>query len=219
MYVGLKMLTSFTTVTPKTLVKDANKLLEQDAGLLMLLVTDGDRLVGYIRKEDIAAALPSIMTTLEKHELNYLLSKLSCEKIIRRDITTVPPAMEIEVAAKIMYDKNLAGLAVVDHHGKLVGYINRTVMLAVLIEEMGLGQGGERIAFEVADRTGVIHEVAGIIAGMGLSIISTSTFYHNGRRMVVLRVATDTPADVEAAIAARGYRIVTAETFKADWKG
>lgn len=217
MYVGLKMLKKFATATPKTLVKDAKKLLE-DEKLWMLLVMEGDRLVGYVRQEDIMAALPSIMTTLEKHELNYLMSKLTVEKIIRKDITAVSPTMDIETAAKLMHDRNLAGLAVVDDStGKLLGYINRTVMLEVLVEEMGLLQGGQRIVFEVEERKGVIHEVSGIIASFGVSIISTGTFFHDSRRMVVLRVATDDASPIAAALQDKGYQLVTAADFVKEW--
>jgi acetoin utilization protein AcuB len=35
-------------------------------------------------------ALPSVMTTLEKHEALYLLTRLTVGKIMRRDITVVP---------------------------------------------------------------------------------------------------------------------------------
>lgn len=216
MYVGLKMLRHFATVTPKTLVKDASKLLDEEK-LWMLLVMDGDRLVGYVRKEDINAALPSIMTTLEKHELNYLMSRLTIDKIQRKDIVKVGPEMDIEAAAKLMYDKNLAGLAVVDSRGKLVGYINRSVLLEVLVEEMGLNQGGSRIVFEVEDRTGVIHEVSGLITKRGVSIISTATFFHGKRRMVVLRVATDDPTPIEGDLQDLGYKLVTAFDFADEW--
>jgi CBS domain-containing protein len=115
MYVGLKMLKDFRKVTPKTPVKDADRFL-RESDLWMLLVVDDEsgELVGYVRKEDIAMALPSVMTTLEKHEALYLLAKLTVGRIMRRDITVVPPEMDIEAAAEIMYQKNLAGLAVVD---------------------------------------------------------------------------------------------------------
>lgn len=141
MYVGLKMLRNFVTVTPKTPVLEAQKLLEESR-LGMLLVVEGGKLLGYVRPEDLSAALPSIMTSLDKHEIKYLMSKLSVERIIRKDIKTVAPEVEIEAAADLMFEKNLAGLAVVDHQGGLIGYINRSVMLDVLVEEMGHREGG-----------------------------------------------------------------------------
>ena len=217
MYVGLKMLRDFVKVTPETLVKDAQKQLE-DSKLWMLLVVDNDgKLLGYVRKEDISAALPSIMTSLEKHELNYLMSKLTVEKIYRTDIKTVTPETEIEGAADMMYEMNLAGLAVVDNSGELIGYINRNVLLDVLAEEMGYREGGSRITLEVEDRSGVIYEVSGVIANMKISIISTGTFFYNGRRIVVVRIDTEDSSAVEAALTERGYKLVAPDNFKGDW--
>lgn len=216
MYVGLKMLKSFHTVTPKTSLTQAQKLLEQEH-LWMLLVMDGEKLVGYLRSEDISAALPSVLTTLEKHEALYLLTKLTVDKIMRRDITAVSPELEIEAAADIMCRKNLAGLAVVDASGGLVGYINRTVMLEVLVEEMGFTQGGSRLVISVEERRGVIHELSGIILDQGVSIISTGTFFHDGSRMVVMRLATNDASKIAAAIQERGYRLMTAADFVGEW--
>ncbi|MGL1861073.1 MAG: CBS domain-containing protein [Pseudodesulfovibrio sp.] len=217
MYVGLKMLRDFVKVTPNTLVKDAQKQLE-DSKLWMLLVVDDDgKLVGYVRKEDISAALPSLMTSLEKHELNYLMSKLTVEKIFRTDIKTVTPETEIEGAADMMFEMNLAGLAVVDDAGELIGYINRNVMLDVLAEEMGYREGGSRITLETEDRSGVLYEVSGVIANMKMSIISTGTFFYNGRRIVVVRIDTDDPSAVAAALQERGYKLVAPEDFRGDW--
>ncbi|GAB7080743.1 CBS domain-containing protein [Megalodesulfovibrio paquesii] len=218
MYVGLKMLTrdQFVTITPKTLVHDAEKLMLENR-LWMLLVVDGEKLVGHVRKEDVKEALPSRATSLSRHELNYLLAKLDVAQIMRTDTPTVPPETEIETAAKLMFDDDLAGLAVVGCKNKLLGYINRNVMLGVLVEEMGLEQGGSRIAFEVEDRSGVIHEVSGIIKSHGGSIISTSTFFHAGRRMVVIRVQADDPAAISKDIEAAGYTMVGPQTFEHDW--
>ncbi|MUM76617.1 CBS domain-containing protein [Pseudodesulfovibrio sp. F-1] len=217
MYVGLKMLRDFVKVTPQTLVKDAQKMLDTSTLWMLLVVNEEGRLVGYVRKEDISAAMPSIMTSLEKHELNYLMSKLTVEKIYRTDIKTVSPETEIEGAADMMYEMNLAGLAVVDDAGELIGYINRNVMLDVLAEEMGYREGGSRLTLEVEDRSGVLYEVAGVIANMKISIISTGTFFYNGRRIVVVRIDTEDPSPVAAALRERGYKLVAPEDFRGEW--
>jgi len=216
MYVGLKMLKDFHPVNPKTPLSEAKKILEKEE-FWMILVTDGGKLVGYVRHEDLSAALPSMLSTLERHEALYLISKLTVEHVMRKDITTVPPEMDIESAAKIMHDKNLAGLAVVDGGGRLIGYINRTVMLEVLVEEMGLALGGSRLVFEVEDRPGVIREVAEVISSRNVSILSTSTFFHGGRRMVVIRVDAADDAGVRRGLEEKGYTLESAADFKAEW--
>lgn len=217
MYVGLKMLKDFYRCTPDTLVKDAQKQMEASKQW-MLLVLEGDRVVGYVRKEDILAALPSMMTSLSKHEINYLMSRLTVSKLVRKDIVSVPPELEIEAAAHLMWEKNLAGLAVMDHDGRLLGYINRNVMLEVFVEEMGYDRGGSRIVFEVQDRAGVLKEVSTIIADMGFSIISTGTYFHKDLRLVVIRVDSPDPSKIAAELQIRGYKVVSPMDFMHEWQ-
>ncbi len=219
MYVGLKMIKrgDIVVITPQTLISEAEKLMEQNR-LWMLLVVDGERLAGYVTKEDALEDLPSRATTLEKHELNYLLSKLRVEKILRTDVPTVTPGTEIEVAAQRMHDEGLHGLAVIDNNNHLRGYINRDVMLEVLVEEMGMAHGGSRIVFEVQDRSGVISDASGIIASLGVSIIAMSTFYHDGKRMVVFRLQTENPEPVALALAEHGFTLAGPENFAGEWR-
>lgn len=217
MFVGLKMQKNFVAMAPDALAEDAMRRMDDEQSWMLLVVKNG-KLAGYVRLEDIKGAMPSLVTGLDKHELNYLLSKLTVGRIMRTDITAVTPDTEIETAAMLMHDKNLAGLAVVDGSGDLIGYINRTVMLEVLAEEMGFGQGGSRIVFEVEDRPGVLKETAGIIDALGYSIISTGTFTHAARRMVVIRVDTPNPSTIAAALQKAGYAVVGPEDFRHEWE-
>ncbi len=218
MYVGLKMLTDFVTVTPQTLIKEAEKLIDDHKLWKLLVLDEKGKLVGYVRKSDIARALPSLVTSLDKHEINYLLSKLSVDKIMRTNMEAIAPEATLEEAANKMYEDDLAGLAVVSDSGKLIGYINRNVMLAVLVEQMGMKQGGSRIALSVKDKTGMLADVSGIITDMGISIISTGTYFHNGDRMVVIRIAIDDATAVESALTDVGYKLVGPKDFESDWK-
>ncbi|MFW5731505.1 MAG: CBS domain-containing protein [Desulfonatronovibrionaceae bacterium] len=216
MFVGLKMLTEFPTVTPDTLITEADKIMNQ-SNLWMLMVVEGGRFHGVLKKEDVRATLPSPATTLSRHELNYILHKMTVEKIISRDVPSVLPEAEIEAAARTMYERKLAGLPVLAASGRLVGFINRDVMLDVLVEEMGLEQGGSRIVFEIEDRKGVIAEVSNLIFKMGISIISTATFFHNRSRMVVFRVQTDDQGPIVKELIHLGYKVVGPEDFRSQW--
>ncbi|MFO7728652.1 MAG: CBS domain-containing protein [Desulfonatronovibrio sp.] len=216
MFVGLKMLKDFAAITPDTLMMEADRILSETRSWMLMVVQD-DRFVGAVLKEDVRSSLPSPATTLSRHELNYLLNKLTVSKIIRKDIPTVMPEAEIEVAAKIMFDHNLSGLPVLDSTGRLVGNINRNIMLEVLVEEMGLAQGGARIVFEIQDRKGVIAEVSSLIFNMGISIISTATFFHNDSRMVVFRVQTEDQGPIVKELVKLGYKVVGPEDFRSEW--
>lgn len=218
MFVGFKMLQDFATVTPQTLVKDAQKKLEEEKLWMLLVIDEAGELAGYVPKEDIAGALPGVVRAVERLGETVLLDKLTIEDILRRDIKKISPEAEVEAAADMMHEMNLAGLAVVDGDGAILGYVNRDAMLDVLVEEMGFREGGCRITVDVEDKSGVLYEAAGVIANMKLSIISSSTFFMGERRLIVLRVATEDSAPIETALRERGFTLVDPEDFKGKWR-
>jgi acetoin utilization protein AcuB len=216
MYVGLAMDKHVPTITSDTLIIKADRMMEEHRLWILLVVEDG-KLKGYVAKEDIRAALPSGATTFSKHELNYLLSRMTVKELVRGGMPTVSPETEIEVAAKIMNDKDLAGLAVVDAKNRLKGYISRGSMLAVLVEEMGLELGGLRIAIEVEDRKGLMAEVSRLFFDMGVNILSTSTFFRGNQRLLVFRVRTDDADALQRTLTEKGYKIAGPERFEQEW--
>ncbi len=216
MYVGLAMHKHVPTITSDTLIIKADRMMEENK-LWILLVVENGELKGYVAKEDIRAALPSGATTFSKHELNYLLSKMTVKDLVRGGMPTVNPETEIEVAAKIMHDRDLAGLAVVDKKNHLKGYISRSSMLAVLVAEMGLELGGHRIAIEVEDRKGLMAEISRLFFDLGVNILSTSTFFRDSRRLIVFRVRTDDIAALMRVLTDKGYKIAGPEHFEQEW--
>jgi acetoin utilization protein AcuB len=216
MYVGLAMDKHVPTITSDTLIVKADRMMEENR-LWILLVVESGKLKGYVAKEDIRAALPSGATTFSKHELNYLLSRMTVKELVRAGMPTVTPETEIEVAAKIMHDRDLAGLAVIDKNERLKGYISRGSMLAVLVEEMGLELGGHRIAIEAEDRKGLMAEISRLFFDLGVNILSTSTFFRGNQRLLVFRVRTDDAEALQRVLKDKGYKIAGPERFEQEW--
>ena len=218
MYVGLKMITNVVSVTKETLITEANELMETHR-LWMLPVVEKGKLIGYVTKEDVRGALPSSATLLSKYELPEVMEHITVSDFVRtKDILTVKPETEIEEAADIMAKHDLAGLAVVTDTGRLIGYINRSVMLDVLVEEMGLHRGGSRFAIEFKDRPGVMAEVSGLISQMGLNFVSAASFYHNDAYILVFRVQTADLTPILTELESRGYTLVGPEKFADRWQ-
>ena len=218
MYVGLKMITEVISVTKETLITEANELMEKNR-LWMLPVVQNDKLIGYVTKEDVRTALPSPATMLSRYELPEVMAHVTVEDFVRtKNITTVKPETEIEEAAEVMAKHDLSGLAVVTDAGKLIGYINRSVMLDVLVEEMGLHRGGSRFAIEFKDRPGVMADVSGLISMMGLNFVSAASFYHNDECILVFRVQTADLSQILEELEERGYTIVGPEKFADQWQ-
>ena len=86
------------TVTPDTSMLKASKLMK-DHNIRRLPVLDGKHVVGIVSDRDIRAASPSKATTLDMHELYYLLSEVKVKDIMTSDPVTVYDTDAVDAAA------------------------------------------------------------------------------------------------------------------------
>jgi len=102
-----------------TLVEAARKMWEQQTG--SLLVLDGSDLVGILTERDILKAVAT-GTALEDTRISQVMSK---------DLISVGPGTSLREAAKIMADRWIRHLPVLDA-GKLVGVLSQRDLAGVL---------------------------------------------------------------------------------------
>jgi CBS domain-containing protein len=113
------------TVRPETAVLEARDLMARER-IRHLLVTDaGGALVGIVTDRDIRLNLPSQATSLSVWEINYLLLNLTVERVMTRSVVTVGPDRPARDAARLMLDRKIGALPVLDD-GHLVGIITET---------------------------------------------------------------------------------------------
>jgi acetoin utilization protein AcuB len=72
------------------------------------------RLIGIISEKDLLYASSSPATSLSVYEVGYLLSKLQVKEIMTKDIATISLDAPLEEAARIMVDRGVGGLPVMD---------------------------------------------------------------------------------------------------------
>ena len=136
-------------------------------------------------------ASASDATTLEIHELLYLLTRVKVKDIMTKDVITVPPDFTVEETAQVLQKNRISGTPVVDADGKLVGTITQTDLFRVLISLTGVGNGGIQFGFQVEDKPGSITEIADIIRAYGgrmVSILSSYDEVPEGYRKVYIRM-------------------------------
>ena len=178
------------TVDVNDSMQDAMRLLREH-DIRMLPVMKKDRLVGIVTDRDLKKASASDATTLEVHELLYLLTKIKVKDIMTKDPITVPQDYTVEETAQVLLESKISGAPVVDAGGKVIGTITQTDLFRVLISLTGIGSGGIQFGFQVEDRAGSIKEVADIIREFGGRMVSILTSYDHvpeGYRKVYIRM-------------------------------
>jgi acetoin utilization protein AcuB len=156
----------------------------------MLPVVRKGKLVGVVSDTDLKRASASDATTLDVHELLYLLSKIKVKDIMTKDPVTVPVDWTVEEAAELLMKHRISGMPVVDPNRQVAGIITRDDLFQVLISLSGLGKKGVQFAFKVEDRPGSIKDLTDIIRDRGGRIASILGSYERvpaGYRMVYIR--------------------------------
>jgi acetoin utilization protein AcuB len=156
----------------------------------MLPVTKKGKLVGVVSDSDLKRASASDATTLDMHELIYLLSKVKIKDIMTKNPVTVPPDYTVEETAEILMNNKISGVPVVYANGNIAGIITRDDLFKVLIDLSGLNKKGIQFAFKVEDKPGTIKELSDIIRSYGgrlASILSSYERVPSGFRIVYIR--------------------------------
>jgi acetoin utilization protein AcuB len=143
----------------------------------MLPVMKQGKLVGIVTDRDLKRASASDATSLEIHELLYLISKIKIKDVMTKNPITVPLDYTIEETAEVLLKHKISGVPVVDHHGNIVGIITQNDIFRTLISLTGVERKGIQFGLEVEDRPGSIKEVSDVIRQYGGRMASILTSY------------------------------------------
>ena len=190
MLVANWMSKNIITVDQKDSMQDAMDLLKKN-DIRMLPVMKKGKLVGIITDRDLKKASASDATTLEIHEMLYLLTKIRVRDIMTKEVITVPPDFTVEETAQVLLRNKISGAPVVGANGQLAGTITQTDLFRVLMSLTGVDNGGIQFGLQVEDSPGSIKEVADIIRLFGGRMVSILTSYDEvpeGYRKVYIRM-------------------------------
>lgn len=188
-------------VSTDTSVTEARAIMVREKISKLPVLDKNSNLVGIITKNDLAKAAPSAATTLDIYEMGYLLSKLKVEKVMTKDPVTVSPDEVIEEAARIMADKEIGCLPVVQDD-VLVGIITESDIFKQFISMFGARSHGVRVTMEFPDKAGVLADFSRKVANKDGNIIAVVTDDGSNveSKKVTVKIANLALKDVEEIV-------------------
>jgi acetoin utilization protein AcuB len=174
MLVGERMTSPVIFVAPDMPVQDALIQMRKDKVSRYPVMKKG-KLVGIVSEDDLLNASPSDATSLSVWEINYLLSKITVERVMTKEVVTVTEDTPIEEAARLMADHRIGGIPVV--RGKdVVGIITQTDIFRIFLNVLGGRQPGWRVVVMVKNEPGLLHKLTQAIDEVGGNIIAITTY-------------------------------------------
>jgi len=177
------------TVEADTSIMKASRVMKQN-NIQHLPVLNKGRLVGIVSDRDLKEATPSKATTLDIHEMYYLLDKVLVKSLMPKELHTIAPGDTVEKAAAVMLKHRISALPVVDDKGAMAGIITKGDIFRAFVSISGIHQGTLAMGFELPDQPGSIKTVTDVIRTHGGRIASILTGYEGapeGFRQVFIR--------------------------------
>jgi CBS domain-containing protein len=122
------------TINPDMTLPEAHRLMT-DHKIRRLPVIENGRLVGIVTLGDVREAEPSSATSLSIWEVNYLLAKLKIGEIMTSKPITIAAEETIGEAARLMLEKKVSGLPVVDEKQHVIGIITESDIFRLVVQE------------------------------------------------------------------------------------
>ena len=209
MLVGERMSHPVITVSPKTPMQEAHKLMRDENIRRLPVVDQRGKLIGIVSESDFLHASPSDVSSLSVWEMNYMLSKVTVEKIMTRAVISTHNDTPIEEAARTMVDNKIAGLPVLKD-GELVGIITETDLFKVFLEMLGARESGVRITVLIENKPGTLAELTKSIFDGGGNLVALGTFLGESteNRKITLKVTGIDQSTLEGAVKDHVERVV-----------
>lgn len=197
-----------TTIDADDSMQDAMRLLKEH-DIKMLPVMEKQKLVGIVTDRDLKRASASDATTLEIHELLYLISNIKVKEIMTKNPITVPADFTVEETAQVLLKNKISGAPVIDFKGNIIGTITKEDLFRAIISLTGVDQKGIQFALQSEDRPGSITELINIIReyeGRIMSILSSNERAPEGFRRIYIRTFDIDRTQMERLINALGKK-------------
>ena len=174
---------------PKELIANVKNMMDREQITKVPVLDDSGKLIGVITKTDLKKTMPSNATTLDIYELSYLLSKITVEKVMKQHPITIQKDATIEEAAKLMSEKGISSLIVMDGE-VLSGILTKTDLFRAVVDMFGFKYDGVRVEVELSDNPGELAKISKAIADQNGKIVSVITADGSdvSKRLVTIKI-------------------------------
>jgi len=187
-------------IHPELSLSDTRSLMDKEKVSYLPVLNKYNEIAGIITRVDLLKADPSPATGLDMYEISYLLSKLTVEKVMVKNVVTVQENEVVEEAARIMADRGISCLPVMSGR-TLAGIITVSDIFRFFINAFGARHQGVRITINFREKPGQLAAFAGAVAEKGGNIVAfvSSEGDDVAHRRATLKITGLNRAEVEDA--------------------
>jgi acetoin utilization protein AcuB len=197
------------TVEAKIPILDALDVMKKN-NIRHLPVTKDGKFTGFVTRGMLRDASPSDATSLSIYELNYLISKMTIDRIMIKDPITISPDLPVEEAIWLGQKHGIAGFPVLEGQ-KLVGIITQSDISGVVANALGVGDSGsKRISIDASGkRFGYLKDLVELLDSHNIPMLSMMGLERSkkGDWFIILRLKTEDASAAVEDLKANGFKV------------
>jgi len=151
-------------IAPETLAVEAQKIMSENKIRHLPVVGDGKRLMGLITRRRLALD-PGNLGSLNVWEIGRYLTNLNVKRIMipANKVCTIGPDQTVELAARLMEERGIGCLPVIDEDGVVIGLITETDLLRSFEVMLGLPVPGVRVTIRMPNQWGEFDKLMSVV--------------------------------------------------------
>ncbi len=187
------------TISDRTSVQEAIHLMQANSIRHLPVVDRSKKLLGWVTLTDMKQGLLPAMVT-----------GLSVADLMVKDPITIDPDADVEEVARIIYEKKIGGMPVVDDDNKVVGVMTVMDLLNAFINIMGILTNGVRLDVNVGEEPDGFEKVSRIIHDQGGEVISVGIAAHRTDKKIYYFRLKQCPVEpIIKALKDHGYEVIS----------
>lgn len=203
------MTTNVISIPSSTTLAEARKIMDIHH-YRRLPVIDRGKLVGIVTKDGLDKMGPSKLSSLDLHELAYMVNTIKVKEVMHKEVVTAPSDTYIDDAIALVQDKRVGMLIVVDD-GIVVGVATtQDIFYKIVNPVFGVKIPGRRIYVENCADGADIEKVMGAIKDNKMIITAqfSAILPEFNRKSLVVQLQGENYSKCIDAIKKMGYNII-----------
>jgi acetoin utilization protein AcuB len=179
-------------------IQDALAKMRQHSIRHLPVIDEQHQLLGWVSDTDLRGALVPSM-----------LEELTVADVMIHQPYTVPPEMRLEEVTRLILDKRISGLPVVEK-GKLIGVITTVDILSAFITMMGVLTSSARLDIRMPAQSDVLDQVTRLIQNRKGEILSIChvPFTKDADRVYSIRISNCDVESLTQTLTDQGFDVV-----------
>jgi len=211
MFVSRSMTRTVIKIDENADILEAKKKMAEHRIRHLPVVSEDNRLLGFVTDRDIRSAMPSsVLDDPDRDRAHVRLAEIRVAEIMTKNPVTLSPQDTLQDALLLIQKKKVGACPVVDEQGILKGILSTRDLIRAFINVLGIGEPGTLLCILVEEKIGQMKKIVDAVTEENISFgsILVARYWEEGKRAVFPYLLTLNVTHVKRKLEKMGFELL-----------